>query len=132
MLLLIGSDGNSPESPVAKRFGHANYFITYNTDAKTFEALENIEEEHDHKNLEGFINQGVEVFIAGNVGPHAFEIMNTPKTKIYLARNMAVRDAIEKFTAGELRQLTEPTMNKSMGHDHDHNGGEHLAHHNHN
>jgi len=36
MLVLTGSDGNNLESPVAKRFWHSNYFIFFNTNAKTF------------------------------------------------------------------------------------------------
>lgn len=118
MLILIGSDGNSLESQIAKRFGHANYFILFNTEKKSFEAFENIDEGHNHNNLRIFLDKGVEAFIVGNIGPHAFEIMNTPKSKIYLARKMLVREAIEKYLKGELRQLSEPTVKRSLEHGH--------------
>ncbi|MHB1686438.1 MAG: NifB/NifX family molybdenum-iron cluster-binding protein [Ignavibacteriaceae bacterium] len=97
MLVLTGSDKNNLESPIAKRFGHSKYFIFYNTETKTFESFENKGEEHSHKNLEEFLDKGVETFIVGNIGPHAFEIINTPKSKVYLARKMSVQEAIEKF-----------------------------------
>ena len=86
MLLLIGSDGNKLESPIAKRFGHAEYLIQYNTETKSFEAFTNNGEEHNHDNLQDYLDKGVEIFVVGNIGPHAFEIINTPKSKIYLAR----------------------------------------------
>lgn len=120
MLILIGADGNSPVSPVAKRFGHANYFILFNTETKDFEAFENLAEEHNHDNLYDFLQKGVEIFIVGNIGPHAFEIINTPKSKVYLARKMNVSESINKFVSGELEHLTEPTVKKSIGHRHEH------------
>ena len=118
MLILIGSDGNKLESPVAKRFGHADYFIIFNTLTNSFEAFKNIDEGHNHKNLQEFLDEGVEVFIVGNIGPHAFEIVNTSKSKIYLARNMSILESIDQFQKGELKELTEPTVKHSIGHKH--------------
>ena len=127
MLILIGSDGNKLESPIAKRFGHADYFIIYNTETKSFEAFENIDEGHNHENLQQFLDKGVEVFIVGNIGPHAFEVINTPKSKVYLAKKMSIQEAVDKFLKGELKQLTEPTAKHSIGHgkDEEHHGKHH-------
>jgi predicted Fe-Mo cluster-binding NifX family protein len=130
MLILVGSDGNSLESPVAKRFGHANYFILFNMETKTFEAFENIAEEHNHDNLQNFLDNGVEAFIVGNVGPHAFEIINTPRSKVYLARKMSVQQAIDNSLIDELQQLFEPTVKKSIGHNLDQGKGKHHHHNN--
>jgi predicted Fe-Mo cluster-binding NifX family protein len=130
MLVLIGSDGDSLESQIAKRFGHANYFILFNTDTKTFEAIENTAAEHNHENLQDFLDRGVESFIVGNIGPHAFEITNTLKSKVYLARKLNVSESINKFLKGELEHLTEPTAKKSIGHNQDHDGGKHRHHNN--
>lgn len=135
MLVLIGSDGNKLDSPIAKRFGHAGYFIVFNTGTKSFEVFENIDEGHNHENLLEFLNKGVETFIVGNIGPHAFDMINTSKSKVYIARKMSVQESIKKFLNNELKQLTEPTAKQSIGHSHDdgdhhhhgkhHNQGEH-------
>lgn len=116
MLILIGSDGNKLESPIAKRFGHAEYFILYNTETKSFEAFENINEGHNHENLQQFLDKGVEAFIVGNIGPHAFKVINTSKSKVFIARKLSIQDAINKFLNGELELLSEPTAKKSIGH----------------
>ena len=34
MLILLGTDENSLDSQIAKRFGHANYYLQYNTENK--------------------------------------------------------------------------------------------------
>jgi predicted Fe-Mo cluster-binding NifX family protein len=116
MLIVLGSDGNSLESPIAKRFGHANYYLLYNNESKNLEAFENIDEGHNHNNFQNFLDKGVKVFIVGNIGPQAFDIINTPKSKVYLARKMSVQEAIDKFQKRELQQLTEPTAKRSIGH----------------
>ena len=124
MLILIGADGNNLESSVAKRFGHADYYILYNSDTKSFAVDANSEEEHNHENLYDYLDKGVKAFIVGNIGPHAFEIINTPKSKVYLARKMSGQEAVDKLLKGELQQLSEPTAKRSIGH------GDHEHHHN--
>ncbi len=112
MLILIGADSYNLTSPVAKRFGHANYYIVYNTETNSFDVIENKNDNHHHANLYEFLRKGVEAFIVGNIGPHAFRVINTEKSKVFLARKMSVQEAIEKFLQGELLQLNEPTVKK--------------------
>ncbi len=98
MKILIGADGNNLESMVSKRFGHSNYFILYDTNSKTYEATKNEEhQKHNHQNLIEYINKGVEIFIVGNIGPHAFETIKSFDKKIFLARKMTVDEAIKKI-----------------------------------
>lgn len=121
MLILTGSDGNNPDSAVAKRFGHANYLILFNTETKNFESFVNNNVGHNHQNLQEYLDKGVKIFIVGNIGPHAFEILKSAGSKIYLARKMKVEEAIEQYSGGGLRELLEPTAKKSIEHGrHDH------------
>jgi predicted Fe-Mo cluster-binding NifX family protein len=129
MLILIGSDGNNLDSPIAKRFGHAEYLIQYNTDSKSFETFKNNEEGHNHDNLQKFLDKGIKVFIVGNIGPQAFETINTPKTKVYLARKMSVQEALNKYQNGELKQLFESTVKQSIGHNHNNEHQQDQDHH---
>ncbi len=114
MLILIGSDGNNLESPVAKRFGHANYYIVFDTETKTYKAFANNNEGHNHDNLVEYLDKGVKAFIVGNIGPHAFDILQTGDAKVYLARKMKTAEAIELFSKNSLKELLEPTMRKSI------------------
>ena len=118
MKILVGADGKNLESSVAKRFGHANYFIIYDAEAESINALANVDENHNHKNLQGFRDNGIKIFIVGNIGPHAFKILNASDSRIYLARKQTVKEAIDRFLNGELKLLTEPTVKKSIGHKH--------------
>lgn len=130
MLIAIGSDGNELTSTVAKRFGHAAHYLLYNTDTKKLEAVKNIDEDHSHSVLYKLIEKGVNAFIVGNIGPHAFEIVSSNNTKVFLARKMSGEEAITSYTNGSLEELTEPTVKKSIGHHggHHHHGDGHCNH----
>jgi len=114
MLILISSDGNNLQSTIAKRFGHANYYIVFDTETKTYRAFANNNEGHNHDNLVEYLDKGVKAFIVGNIGPHAFDILQTGDAKIYLARKMKTAEAIELFSKNSLKELLEPTMKKSI------------------
>ena len=124
MLICIGADGNNLKSNVAKRFGHANYLIVFNTETKTFESILNNNEGHNHDNLQEYLDKGVHVFIVGNIGPNAFEILKSGGSKIYLARKMNAGEAVELFSEDGLKELLEPTLKKSIEHgEHEHGKG---------
>jgi predicted Fe-Mo cluster-binding NifX family protein len=127
MLILINSDGKDLSSKVSMKFGHSNYFLIYNTETNFVEFYENSGHYEKLENLKLLIEKGVEAVIVGNIGPQAFETVNPPQSKVYLARKMSVNYAIEKFQKGELQQLTEPTAKKSIGHSR-HNGHHHHSH----
>lgn len=116
MLAAIGADENKLESKVAKRFGHAAYYIIYNTDDKSFKAIENKDEDHTHAELSELLDKGVEVFLVGNIGPHAFDLLIDGGAEVYLASKMTVQEAIDKYISGELEQLTESTVKQSVNH----------------
>lgn len=116
MLLAVGSDGNNLDAGVAKRFGHAAFYIVYNIDDKTISPMENKDEDHSHEEIKKLIEKGVKAFIVGNIGPHAFELINEGGAEVYLSRKMTVRHAIDKFTSGQLEKLSEPTVKKSINH----------------
>lgn len=135
MILIIGADGNNLQSNIAKRFGHAAYYLIYNSESKSFEAVENIDHDHSHSALYDFLDKGTEAFIVGNVGPHAFEILKSGNAKIFLARKMTAEQAINALSNNELEKLDEPTVKRSIGHNDEHHHhedhGRHHEHHHH-
>lgn len=116
MKIAIGSDGDKLESKVAKRFGHAAYYIIYNIKDKSFEAMKNKDEDHTHIELTRLLDKGVEVFIVGNIGPHAFDLLVDSGAEVYLGRKMTVQKAIDKCNYNKLEKLFEPTVKKSINH----------------
>lgn len=120
MKIALGCDGNTLDSPIAKRFGHAEYYILYDVENGSFDAVKNSHddegEHHSHDNLLTLVDDGAEAFVVGNIGPHAWGTLKQRNVDIYLARKMTAKEAIDKFNKGELEKLTEPTAKKSIGH----------------
>ncbi|HMQ54005.1 MAG TPA: NifB/NifX family molybdenum-iron cluster-binding protein [Anaerolineae bacterium] len=120
MKVAIAASGPSLDSPVAKRFGHAPYYLL--VDSATLETLvfENREpEDETHAIIPDLTGQGAEVFITGNIGPHAFELARSLERPVALARQMPAREALAKLQKGELELLQAPTVKHSR-HNHTH------------
>jgi len=116
MIIVIGSDGSKLDDQVSKRFGHATFYLIYDTEKNHLEAVQNNDEDHSHKQLTELLIKGAQAFIVGNIGPHAFEILKEGNAKVYLARKTSGKDAVEKLLKGELKELTEPTVKQSINH----------------
>ena len=103
MKILLATDGKTLESKIAKRFGHANYYLIFNNESKKLEARINHGHDDDHSSLVDLANEGVTQFIVGNIGPNAFKVLHDKNTKIYLAKKYRAKEALDKCT----REWTE-------------------------
>jgi predicted Fe-Mo cluster-binding NifX family protein len=120
MKVLVAANGPTLDSRVAKRFGHAPYYLCVDTATRQVQAIDN-SEHHDetHAVIPHMARQGVGVFITGNIGPHAFELARSLKRRVALARNMSANEALDRLQRGELKVLSAPTLKRSI-HEHDH------------
>ena len=121
MKILFATEGENLESKIAKRFGHAPYYLIYDSETRELNVSGNKGHSDDHAELIDLVDNGVEVFILGNIGPHAFEVLNRKGAKMYLARGEIAREALEKFLNGELKPLEKPTLKRSIE-NHSHHG----------
>jgi len=114
MKILLATDGKTLESKIAKRFGHANYYLIFNNESKELEARINHGHDDDHSSLADLANEGVTNFVVGNIGPNAFKVLHDKNTKVYLARKYKAKEALEKFFKNELYELTNSTLKRSI------------------
>ncbi len=114
MKILLATDGKALESKIAKRFGHANYYLIFDNESKEIEARVNHGHDDNHSSLIDLANEGVTDFIVGNIGPNAFKVLNDKSTKVYLARKNKAKEALDKFLNNELEELTTPTLKRSI------------------
>ena len=59
MKITLGSEGNTLKSKVAKRFGHAQHYVIYDTETETLEVIENIDDNHTHSVLYELLDKGM-------------------------------------------------------------------------
>jgi predicted Fe-Mo cluster-binding NifX family protein len=120
MKVLIAANGPTLDSSVAKRFGHAPYYLYVDSETGQAQAISNTDP-HDetHAIIPQLVGQGVEVFVTGNIGPHAFKLIRSFKRQVALARRMSAGQALAKLQRGELELLSAPTLKRSV-HNHTH------------
>lgn len=114
MKIAIAAAGPTLNSPVAQRFGHAPYYLLVDSATLEIQVIENREHDDEtHAIIPQLVGQGAEVFITGNIGPHAFQLIESLRRQVALARHMPAWEALAKLQWGELEWLSAPTVKQS-------------------
>ena len=115
----VTSTGENLEADIDQRFGRCRYFIFVDIESMKFEILPN-----DNLMASGgagiqaaqtIANKGVQAIITGNVGPNAFQTLSAAGVKIFTGQSGTIRDAIEKFKKGELKETQGPNVGSHSG-----------------
>ena len=131
MKVLVAAQETTLDSPVAKRFGHAPYYLSVDLDSMQVQVIDNTEHDETHAVIPQMAKLGVKVFITGNIGPHAFELIRSLDGQVALARNLSAKEALDKLQRNELEILTASTLKHSIhdhAHNHDHGHGHEHGH----
>jgi len=112
MKVCVTSSGPSLESQVDPRFGRAAYFIVFDTEARTYDVIENKQrldapQGAGVQSASTVAKSGAEAVLTGNCGPKAFRVLDESKIAVYVGLDkMKVVQAIGEFTAGKLQPIT--------------------------
>jgi len=119
MKICITSQGNNLDAQVDPRFGRCAYFIIVDTEDLEFEAIQN-------PNLDASGGAGIQsgqlvagkqvkAVITGNVGPNAFQTLQSAGIELITGVSGRVRDAVEKFKKGELKPSQSASVDSKFG-----------------
>ena len=114
MNFLIAASGDTLESKVDKRFGHPAFHILLDSLTMEFQAFPGPEENAFAKIWSKIAGIQIEGIIAGNIGPNAYDKVQALGIKVYICRNMTVKEAVEKALSGEIKPVSESTMKTSV------------------
>jgi len=109
MKVVVTSQGNDLNSMLDPRFGRAKYLIVVDIETGDFQVHDNIQNLNAAQGAgiqtgRNVVNLDAEAVITGNVGPKAFRTLNAANLKIYLANNQTVKEAVDSYNAGLLKQ----------------------------
>ena len=119
MKIAISSMGKDLDSQIDPRFGRCQYFILVDSETLAFEAVRN----------EGLMasggagiqaaqliaQRGATVLITGNLGPNAASALSASGIKIYLASGGTLKDVIQGYKTGSLRESSGATVPPHSG-----------------
>jgi len=119
MKVCVSSQGNTLDSNVDARFGRCKFFIVADTNSLAFEAIEN-------PNIESMGGAGIQsgqfvaekkvkAVLTGNVGPNAFQTLQSAGIDVITDITGTVKEAIEKYKKGESKPTQGPSVNSKFG-----------------
>ncbi|HOJ31346.1 MAG TPA: NifB/NifX family molybdenum-iron cluster-binding protein [bacterium] len=121
MKICITSDGNNLEANVDQRFGRCAYFIFYDTETDSFEALANTNASGmggvGVQNGQLMAEKGVEIVLTGNLGPNAANVLQQAGIRTVTGVCGKVKDVVEAFKKGTLKATSSasPTVSSHFG-----------------
>jgi predicted Fe-Mo cluster-binding NifX family protein len=115
----VSSSGNSLTSLVEPRFGRCPYFVIVDTDSMKHEIVPNKAVGSAHGAGIGaaqlVASKDVKVILTGNVGPNAYSALSASSIRIVSGVTGTVKEAVERFKKGELKDTGGPTVGGHFG-----------------
>ncbi|MBD3248718.1 dinitrogenase iron-molybdenum cofactor biosynthesis protein [Candidatus Woesearchaeota archaeon] len=120
--IAISSTGNNLDNDIDPRFGRCPYFFIIEIEDKKTKHAKAIENTAAQQaggagitSAQIVADEGVDAVIAVNVGPRAFDVFSQLEIKIYNTEPCTVKQAVQRFIAGELKEASTPTGPMHMG-----------------
>ena len=119
MKICVSASADSLDAQLDPRFGRCPYFVIVDSETMKFEAIPNIAagamSGAGIQAAQTVASKGVKVVVTGNVGPNAFQALSTAGIKIVVGAFGTVREAVEKYKRGELREARTSTVRGHFG-----------------
>jgi predicted Fe-Mo cluster-binding NifX family protein len=119
MKICVSAASNSLDAPVDPRFGRCPYFIIVDLETMQFEAIPNVASNAmggaGIQAAQTIVGRGVKVLITGNIGPKAFQALSSAGIRIITGVYGTVREVVEKYRRGELKETSRPTVGGHFG-----------------
>ena len=119
MKICVSATANSLDAQVDPRFGRCPYFVIVDSETLQFEAIPNVASGAMSgagiQAAQTMASKGVKVLITGNDGPNAFQALAAAGIKVVVGASGTIRQVIEKYKRGELRETGSPTVSGHFG-----------------
>ena len=119
MKICVSASAGNLDAQVDPRFGRCPYFVIVNSETMKFEAISNTAAGAmggaGIQAAQTVASKGVKVVVTGNVGPNAFQALSTAGIKVVVGAFGTVREAVEKYERGELREARTSTVRGHFG-----------------
>lgn len=119
MKICVTSNGDNLDSEVDPRFGRCKYFLIVDADTLTFEAVQNPNTEAmggaGIQSGQLIAEKGVKAVLTGNVGPNAFQTLQSAGVEIITGATGTIKEAIEKYKSGGLKPAQDQSVGSKFG-----------------
>ena len=119
MRVVVTSNGMNLSAEASPSFGRCLAYVFVDPETMEFEAVEN-----PAANAAGgagiqaaqfVVEQGVQVALAGNVGPNAYDVLKAANMPVFRHTGGTVRQAVEAYMAGKLQSVGGANVGSHAG-----------------
>jgi len=109
MKIAIPAKDRQPSAAVDDRLGRAQWFVLYDTDTRTWDAIENAPTQQPLHGAgvqsgEALMRAGVTAVLAPHCGPNAFRVLQAGGISVFLGATGTVEETLAAYQAGSLLQ----------------------------
>lgn len=119
MKICVTARTSGLDALIDPRFGRCSYFVIVDSETMESEAFANTAAGAvggaGIQAAQLVASKGAKVLITGNAGPNAFQALSTAGIKVVTGAVGTVREAIEKYKKGELKETGTPTVQGHHG-----------------
>jgi predicted Fe-Mo cluster-binding NifX family protein len=119
MKVCVTAVSGSLEAQIDPRFGRCSYFVIVDSETMKFEAVSNVASGSmtgaGIQAAQTVASKGAKVLVTGNVGPNAFQALSAAGIRVVTGAFGNVRESIEKYKRGELKETSSPTVRGHAG-----------------
>jgi predicted Fe-Mo cluster-binding NifX family protein len=119
MKIVVSANGANLDAPASPIFGRCPVYVFVDTDTMESEAVENpaigASGGAGIQAAQFVVEHGARAVVTGNMGPNAFNVLQSAGVPIYLFGGGTVRQAVEAFRAGQLSQVGEASAPAHSG-----------------
>jgi len=108
MKIAIPAVDRQPAAAIDTRFGRSPWFLVYDTDTQTWDALQNAPnlqaaQGAGIQSSETLVQHGIRVLLAPHCGPKAFRVLQAAGVIVCLGANGTAADALTAYQEGKLQ-----------------------------
>ena len=119
MKIAVTSSGTDLNAELDPRFGRCANFILVDTDTDEIEVVANegamAAGGAGIQSAQLVADKGATVVLTGNCGPNAYRTLEAAGVEVIIGVGGTVRDAVEKYKAGELSATEGPNVDAKFG-----------------
>jgi predicted Fe-Mo cluster-binding NifX family protein len=119
MKIAVSATGKDLNSQIDPRFGRCQYFVFVDPETMEFEAFENeglmASGGAGVQAAQQVVQKGANTLITGNLGPNAASALSASGIRVYLVPGGTVKDVIEGYKTGSLREASGATVPPHFG-----------------
>ena len=119
MRIAVTSIGKEPGSKIDQHFGRAAYFVIVDTETMNCSVFENDSADAGSgagiSSARAIAGAGVQAMLTGNCGPDAERILKAAGVRLYTGLTGTVREAVELFRKGTLKEADGSNVQAHFG-----------------